>query len=467
MRRRLFTIILLFILPIIAHAQYTTVVTGSISECFSAFQNISLVRDWPGHDYAVTYALNPAGGRAFCAMNYSDYLSGAASPSFPAYIVPLPAPLTSVTDFRIIGDYVCFCGTGVTYTPTYTVNYCLGFFKMTDFISGGTVNFKLIKIKDCDLLETIEGFKDSYGFKVYAIGQHTKTVGSSVYEYYAIYEVDDPPTATGYSCKYTTIPLQHSGNEFFEDIVVLDDRVVFVCSHHFNVTGSPYMGPIVMRWINKSVGLSDPQIDTRYYQTSSAPFPEREINSRIKAKPINGETFVIGYTNSDHTTGSSTRRIRVFDLNFENNVSQEFPIYSKLAMYEMAYNKNNDILTILEPDGVTSRFVFTHPLNTYPYPALTLNDPSLSHVSLDTISSKQFISTKVKNWTLQCADQISYNPSTTSNSCIDDGNVEVVVIPRLNRESYYAQLDTNSDFNPITTSETVVSCIVKVLCVSQ
>ena len=114
MKNKVFVISLFFILPLFTWAQYTTVTTDTIGSCFPFSPANSIVRNWQGHnDIAVTYSVAPTGEKIFCAINYNDYISGAASPSFPVNSVFIPDSLTGISDFRIIGDYVCFCGHNV------------------------------------------------------------------------------------------------------------------------------------------------------------------------------------------------------------------------------------------------------------------------------------------------------------------------------------------------------------------
>lgn len=445
-------------------AQYTTMVTENFTSCASLNANKMRVRDWPGTKYALTYSQLDVGG-VFQAIDHSAFTGGGTIP-LPLFEVKIPSNLSTVGDFRIIGDYVCFHGieyTGIA--PYYSASY-LGFFDINDLFSGGMVNYKLIAIQDGGV-ERIEGFCDSYGFKVFAIGTHREIVSGQPRSFYAIYEVDNPPIATGYICRYTTVSQQEPWNEFFEDIVVLDDRVVFVCSHHFYSTlPYGYFGPIEMRWVHKSSGINDLQIDRRYYQTSTAPLPEREINSRIQAKPISGDQFVICYTNSNQTSGVSTRRVRVFDANLDNINSQEFSMFSKEDMYEMAYNRRNETLTVLEPDGVSSRFVFVHPLTASAYTALTLNDPDNVYFSLDTVSSKELISVRDRGWLLQYADRLSANPSVTTNACLDNGEEKVTIIPSLEKKDFPDVLSIL--FGGLDNPENVpvISCSVDVICIS-
>ena len=136
-------------------------------------------------------------------------------------------------------------------------------------------------------------------------------------------------------------------------------------------------------------------------------------------------------------------------------------------MYEMAYNKGKNILTMLEPDGITSRFVFTHPLNTIPYNALTLNDPDLFHISLDTISSLQFIATREKSWILQHANQLSNNPAAVSNDCINNDIVEIDVIQKQGKEPNFNPLLYDYGMNVVSPTKPPLLCIIQTHCVSK
>ncbi|MBQ8703885.1 MAG: hypothetical protein IJ524_05875 [Bacteroidales bacterium] len=469
--KKLLFISILELIPLFVYAQYTTVVTEKIGACFPDLSTTYAVRNCTRRNITVTYTYGPSGKAAFCAMKYDDYTSGAPTPSFPLFCVPLPAQLKGIGDFRIIGDYVCFGGPSATlYPPHFTTDF-FGFFKLSELMSGTTVNFKLMQIDDF-VIEKIEGFKDDHGFKVFALGYYFfKQNLVDTNDYYAILEVDDPPTASGYTIKHDPISQQNPGNGFFDDIVILDDKVVFVGSHLLTTPPSPpypCWGPIKMRWVDKALGINDPQLDFIYYQTATGPLPEDERNSRIQAKPIDGQTFVIGYTNTELSTGVSTRRVRVFDSNMDNIVSQEYPIYNKLGMYEMVYNRKGETLTVLEPDGITSRFVFTHPLNTTPYAALTLQDANNYHHYLDTISGHQFISTQEDRWTFQVADQVSYISGVNTNNCINHSGLEVDIIPHLKKTSLPNNLILEMPISIVVYPiGNVISCTLPVICVSK
>ncbi len=464
MKHKILLFSALITIGVSVQAQYTTMVTKDFTSCASLDANKMRVRDWPGTKFALTYSQLDGGG-VFQAIDHSAFTGGGTTP-LPLFEVKIPSNLSAVGDFRIIGDYVCFHGMKDSGAAPYFSTSYLGFFDINDLVSGGMVNYKLIKI-DSGGIERIEGFCDSYGFKVFAIGSRIKNISGQYRTFYAIYEVDNPPMATGYTGKYTIVSQQEPWNEFFEDIVVLDDRVVFVCSHHFySILPYGYYGPIEMRWVHKSLGIIDTQIETRYYQTSTAPLPEREINSRIQAKPISGDQFVICYTNSNQTTGVSTRRVRVFDANLDNINSQEFSMFGKEDMYEMAYNRGNETLTVLEPDGVSSRFVFVHPLSANAYSALTLNDPDNVYFSLDTVSSKELISVRERGWLLQYADRLSVDPAVTVNACLDNGEEKVTIVPQLEKHDF---LDTLSPFlyiQNINSTELVSTCSVAIVCKS-
>lgn len=474
MIKKLLLISALFVSSVVARAQYVTVVTEKNNSCTSAVLSQEKVRHWTGTKYAVTFA-HPSSDSSgvFRLIDFGDYTTGAAVPQFPVYEVPLPDSVWTIIDFRIIGDILCFCGCGYYGTDISQIDYAgyVGFFKMTDLLSGGPVNYQLVKYANAGF-ERIEGFCDNYGFKVFALGFYKELVfGNSYHTYYAIVEVDSPFIGTTITAKRFMNPLQQPNHEFFDDIVVLEDRVVFTCAH-LNTALPPYIplpcwGPIVMRWVKKSSGISDPNLDYRHYQTSTMPMPEEELNSRIMAKPIDKDKFVIAYTNSDYPTGQSTRRIRVFDSNLDNLVSQEFSIFSKMEMYEMAYNQDMKTLTVLEPTANSSRFVFVHPENTAPYTALTLSDPDEEYLSLDTITSKQFVSTQHSRFLFQHADLLSSNPSATSNGCLDNNLEEVAIIGNLVKNDYMDTLLPFPSPVPFFDTKPVITCNVKKECISD
>lgn len=461
MKRILFIISALVLLIQVCEGQYTTVVTKDV--CFPTNTKNKIVRNWTNSNYALTYSEGDGG--VFRIIDYSDYLLGVVAPSFQIREAPIPNSLDGITDMRIMDDIVCFCGYRKTTIGPYYSDWFIGCFKMSELVAGIAVNYRLIHIDQAVNLWKIEGFNDSYGFRVYALGLNAVWTGTHWWERHGIFEVINPLSATGYNYVLVNAVPQQPYHEFLDDIVVRENDIVFVgrdnnfISLYFPLFPSP---AISMRRLDKSLGLADPQLgDNHHFYVTPGVI---ENNSSIQAKPLQDDQFVIAYTYSKGDY--SWRRIRVFNASLININSQEYALNDKSAMKEMAYNTANGVLTILEPWGGSMRFFFTHPMNTTNYAALTLYDPFTDYSSLDTISGWHFLSTKNGNWTMQYADQISYNPLAPNNNCLSDGMQEVEIIPPMNEAIQNDPPIPGVGGNFLTDLRTVSSCIITDFCLS-
>lgn len=390
---------------------------------------------------------------AFVAIDHSDFVNGVASPTFPLYLANISPKIHVVTDFCVVGDYAFFCGYRSTYdtsTLSYSNIYYIGHFDMNELITGPNVHYKMMKIPDASVLERIEGFDDVYGFKVYALG--SKWVGDTANRH-AIYEIDNPPAATGYSYVLldTQLPLYA---ERMDEIVVLEKEVVFLGRDNFHL-GTTYPGAINMLKINKTMGLSDLQLAILYLFQNPI---QDEYNSAIHATYMGNNEFVISYTHTDYTDGNSYNRIRVFDNQLTNTNSQQYPREDKLSLYDLAYNRDNEVLTISEPWQGTSRFVFAKPNLTFNYMTLFLYDLDVAYGTLDTISGQQYITASGKNYLMQHAGVLSYNPQATSNDCLYDETFKVDIISDMTSSTmplsptYFSpNSTTESPLKPMTT----------------
>jgi hypothetical protein len=100
------------------------------------------------------------------------------------------------------------------------------------------------------------------------------------------------------------------------------------------------------------------------------------------------------------------------------------------------------------------------------YTALTLNDPDNVYFSLDTVSSKELISVRERGWLLQYADQLSANPSVTTNACLGNGEEKVTIIPSLEKKDFPDVLSILSGGPDNPENVPVISCSVDVVCIS-
>lgn len=414
MKTKLFVFGLLMVLFCVAEAQETTVVTKDVTSAFGDGRHNTLVRNWPGTKFSITCCMDDAGQKCiFRMLDAGSYLGGATVSPLPIREVELPLPLVHVSEFRVVGDCLFFGATDAASSVYF------GYFDLNQFLSGTSVTFGYTTVSSDYPLYKIEGFKDSYGFKVFALGSW---VAGSVFNY-RIFEFDPPIGSISY--KYVdlpdTLPIPRG---LVDDVVVLKNEVLFVGrDNHFSSTCC-----ICIRKVSKAQGLDDPSIGNHYHFLNPDP-AICEYNSVIQAKPLSETTFAIAYTHS-HSNASS-RRIRVFDNQPAELNAQEYPLDDKAPMYEMAYTKKNKTVTIVEPFAGTSRFVFIHPDYLSSYNALAMYGDAEDYKSLDTISGLHYLSASPRRWVLQYADQISYLPDVYTNSCLDDQTIKVGIPAKL------------------------------------
>lgn len=440
MKRKLLIVISLLLAGLFASAQNVTVVTADVSSVLpSTYLSVGSVRNWTGTNYTLSMA-GGGGALAFVAIDHSDFVTGAAAPLFPIHMADVPSPINGINAFCIVGDYACFCGYNthidpVTYEIIYT-NY-IGWFNMNELVTYPTINYTLMKIPKASVLHNIEGFNDAFGFKIYALGEYWDGSQNNS----TIYEINNPPVASGYSYVHLDVQLPLQA-ERMDEIVILKDEVVFIGRDNYHPTINT--SAINMRKINKALGLNDLQLMNLYLYYNPI-FSQFEYNGAIHASYLEGDKFVISYTFTDDYDHVSYNRIRLFDNQLNIINSQQYVLEDKLSLYDLTYNCGNKVLTISEPWQGTSRFVFTKPLYTSSYTALSLYNPVIAYGSVDTLSSTEFISSDAKHWLMQHADLLSNNPQATSNNCVMNDDIKIWIIPKINLETLSPPITVYND----------------------
>ena len=414
MKTKLFVFGLLMVLFCVAEAQETTVVTKDVTSAFGDGRHNTLVRNWPGTKFSITCCMDDAGQKCiFRMLDAGSYLWGATVSPLPIHEVELPLPLVHVSEFRVVGDYLFFGATDAASSVYF------GYFDLNQLLSGTSVTVDYTIVSSDYPLYKIEGFRDSYGFKVFALG----VAGTGSLFHCRIFEFDPPIGSSTYSYA-DMLGTPPTTRDLVDDIVVLKDDVLFIGRDNY------FSGNfcICIKKVSKAQGLDDLLIGNHYHFLNPDP-AICEYNSMLQAKPLSETTFAIGYTYS-HSNASS-RRIRVFDNQPVELNAQEYPLDDKAPMYEMVYTKKNKTVTIVEPFAGTSRFVFLHPDNLSSYNALAMYGDAEDYWSLDTISGLHYLSASPRRWVLQYADQISYSPDVYDNSCLDDQTIKVGIPAKL------------------------------------
>lgn len=448
MKNKLLIIIALLFANTFASAQYVTIVTADVGTVLpSNYTYVGPVRNWTGTDYTLS-TVSEDGALAFVAIDHSDFVNGVVPPQFPIYKADIYPAIHGLYDFCVAGDQACFCCyrvdiDPVTYTSTQTCY--IGWFDMNELVSGPTVHYNLLEIDKASSFHRIEAFIDAYGFKIYALGTYWDGTQNNP----TIYEIEDPPNATAYNYIHLDVQLPLKA-ERMDEIVILEDEVIFIGRDNIHPTPSP--SAINMRKINKAAGLNDPQLEDLYLYSNPI-ISQWEYNGAIHATYLGDDKFAISYTFTDDYNYTSYNRIRVFDNQLNNINSQEYVLEDKLSLYDLAYNRGNEVLTISEPWQGISRFVFTKPQYTSGYTALSLYNPNIAYGSIDTISSKELISSDIKHWLMQHANLLSYNPQATGNNCMNDGEIKIWIIPNITPDYQQPQISVDYDTLNISTSD--------------
>ena len=408
-----------------AGAQNKILITQDVSTAISGHTWAEKVKNWPGTNYAVSLTGTDS-TRGFCLISYNQYTTGSASPVFPLRYVELPPMIASVYDFCVVGNYIFFCADTFVYGDHN--KQFIGFFDLNSLSSGAMVSYTLMPIDTAATLYKIAGFNDGYGFKVYAAG--TIPMGDDLV--YALFEIDNPPSAIAYNCTYFDI-----GVERTDDIVFLRDAIIVVGRWRYNG-----LCAISIRKASKTLGLIDPDFINAYIY----PNPITSIceyNSAIQAIALNDKEFAIVYSHYDENNEDYVKRIRLYDYTLSNTNSQEYQCDDKYAIYDMTYLSKYKSLAILEPYNEVSRFVYPRPYNTSAYTALTMHESSKPYTSLDNISTSAFISLGGRKWLM--AD--STLAPVQGNLCVQKDSQKIRHIPNITPSPFPSGLPLSGYFN--------------------
>lgn len=411
-----------------AGAQNKILITQDVSTAFSGHTWTEKVKNWPGTDYAVSLTGTDS-TRGFCLIDYNQFTTGSASPVFPLRYVELPPMIASVYDFCVVDNYVFFCADTFVY-GNHNKQF-VGFFSLNALSSGALVNYTLMPIDTAATLYKIAGFSDGYGFKVYAAG--TIPMGNDLV--YALFEIDNPPSATAYNCTHFDIQVERA-----DDIVFLRNAMIFVGRWSYNG-----LCAISIRKASKTLGFLDPDFINAYlYPTPITSICE--YNSAIQAIALSDQEFAIVYSHYDENNEDYVKRIRLYDYTLSNTNSQEYLCDDKYAIYDMTYLSKYKSLAILEPYNEVSRFVYSRPYNTSGYTALTMHENSKPYTSLDNISTSAIISVGGKKWLM--ADS-TLTPAQ-SNLCVQKGNQIIRNIPNIAYTQYPYTIPHSRNMSPFT-----------------
>lgn len=400
MRNKLLIICALFAFSHLVVAQPATLTVKTFNNDSSYF----LVRNWPNTEYALTCSRGDS-TEFLRALLYHQFIMGAPSPVFPVYETELPVYITHVSDMRIEDNLAFLCGT------VSNGRGFIGKIRMTQFVSGSPFLFDIRTFGSNYSFEKIKVYySNNDGFVVYATGTYIDTILNITY--WVIVEIKNAFTSSEViTCKRLNTTNSYC-YEQVDDIVVTSSSIVFV--ERWHDYGDVY---VAFRIVNKTMGLSDPQLDYLIYDNIF----NQEVNGHICATKMEWDYYAISYVFSKD---KHFNRVRVFNaLTMDNPMSQEFSLSEKYEPYEMVYHSAPELLTVLQRIDNESYFVPINPSNTTPYGSLSEYESNQLYCSMDTIKGTRYMAVKSRRWLMKIAPIISWLPPTCLTKIVKQINI--------------------------------------------
>ncbi|MGX8712921.1 MAG: hypothetical protein ACSW8I_04455 [bacterium] len=355
-------------------------------------------------DYAVSYVRE--NGQGYLYVTEVDDMATEGNPYLiytdgKKYL--LPGSNFEINDIQILQNVAFFCG-------RYLSNAVYGWVNIP-FVSGA--NFHYYILPAITNLKQLVVYKDTASEKLVAIGENAPGPPFT-FRKDVIVEVDNP-TNTGFGLFYTLYTLPYTDNnnrECLYDIVLTQDSIVFI-GYDTETRVSLYT-----RWADKS-NISG-TIQNRYDYT----LPYDEICGDLLATVIDSTKWIaVVYVHAESGPRLTTRT-RLIEIQGAHNMSysQEYSIDEKMYPYEISYNSNHEILTVLQNcTGLPSdnKFRLLDPFPATSYIFNVLYDPNVEFTSLDQFDNSHYIATGInqsgtgKTWYMQDLN----SPFTATSSC--------------------------------------------------
>lgn len=290
----------------------------------------------------------------YCQNNKSSFLY-ASLPFGTLQKNPLPNNMhLKINDFRVFGDYVFFCGERTSQNQSAGF---VGYFYLSDLISGSTVTYKLYLFPyDIKTLYRLVVYDDDAPVaRMVAIGTNIPATGQPQND--IILDCKDILGTPTFEMKNAIIST-YSPEELC-DICYTGRNVVIVSSYYDIATHTPHL---CLRRCDPNSPLNN-SIDTLHM------FPEPRFVAwpELFAVALIDNNVAVSYRGED-LSSHHFYRLRVFDIGtspITNINSQEMANPNKGYMHEMAFLENDKTIVQLEDfattGGFTSNFIYFHP----------------------------------------------------------------------------------------------------------
>lgn len=353
--------------------------------------------------------------------------------NYPAVIAD-SIPNLFIQDMKFVDNYAFIGGYILdSVAPhTYEKRGFLGYYNLSDMYVPNTLNIKLHVYDDFREFFRLVAYYDVSGYKIVALGTY------GVISQNPAYIVEDEimnytPTITIKEIEFATT----SGvpRDIVLDLLLTSDRVVFVGKRNANSSSSyPYYPyhKICVRLADRHNVIGNPMVNTQYIYNSS----NEEVNGNIVAACLNDNEFAFAYVYCDPATGEFYTRVRVIDISTMDMISsQEFHTYSKDEPIAMAYDPNNNILTLMhkmpfsyEASYNLTYYVQINPYASSPYAATVLYPSKGLYHTIDMFDKEYYVSTTQNVWYYQHTAA----PQPNVNLCPESKEIEISIIPLLN-----------------------------------
>lgn len=351
----------------------------------------SIVRNWQN-----TFTISSR-GKYLVKDNFGMVSATTGTVPYFSALITDSIPNLIINDMKFVDNYAFICG-HVNVSGSHPCGV-LGYFDVNSFYSYNTIAIKLHVYDTIRDFSKMVAYKDVSDYKVVAIGTNIQL--GYIYPS-CVVEDNVMNIITFNNFKYFPYTPSSYPRERVTDLVIINDMVVFVGSLYdvFSI-GDPH-NALCIRPSYKHDVLNT--LDTRYvYDTG-----EDEINGKVYAAFLYDDYFAVSYVYPSGNTSKSTR-IRTIDLNSMDIIcSQEFRTYEKDEPKEMAYDRINNILTLLHPMPFSyqqtysqSYFVQINPFATSLYAASVLSPKTGLFSSLDMFNNVYYVSTGENHWYYQ------------------------------------------------------------------
>ena len=421
----------------------------------------SVVRNW-NDNYSLSSHLS-MGGTYFVKTEFG--MINATTGSIANYLSLITDSIQNlnVMDMRIVDEYAFICGNvwDSVDSITYITHGFLGYFNIRDMIQNHNMSIKLHVYDSIREFGRMVAYQDTGGYKIVALGSYREyyPYNNNTIILYPTCLVEDYIMTFVPSIQIQKIqPFNSYGTprEIMTDLVLVDDYVVLVGRLHYPSSPIHTNYSICVRYANKQNVIGDPMLNIHYYFKTPSP----EVNGDIIAVALDKKNIAVSYVNVNNNTDEFYTRLRVIEIpSMKMFSSQQFKTYSKDEPIEMAYDPENDILTLLHPMPFQTPFSYNYsyfvqikPYSIDPYPAPVLYPQNGLYTSLDMFNDQFYVATGQNWWYYQHTTA----PQPNVNRCPQTKEINIEPIPNLDAFSF-------SGHNTISTTyhETGRSTVIK------